>query len=200
MGISSAVRTESKICILQFTDKKRSAPMFRNPALVSFLLAPAICFAASHEEILRLNAEQKAGRQLVCHVPLNIIVDQKPVTLDFKNSMTVISNQGNNRTYHVITTFVPYGTTTSVITQRYHLNVITDEWGEIHKIDPNSVSVTSPYSAEMAQKNEFQLRNAPGNYQSDNMVTVSDFPNFTIQGYDNGPVTQCTILPENGKG
>jgi hypothetical protein len=174
--------------------------MFRTPALVSFLLAPTICFAASHEEVLRLNAVQRAGSQVVCHAPLNIIVDQKPVTLDFKNSMTVISNQGNNRTYQVITTFVPYGTTTPVSTQRYHLNVITDETGETHKIDPNSVSVTSPYSAEMAQNSESQLRNAPGSYQSDSMVTVTDFPNFTIQGYDNGPVTRCTISSENGNG
>ncbi|ELN9579113.1 hypothetical protein R0D63_004827 [Enterobacter roggenkampii] len=111
--------------------------------------------------------------------------------------MTVISNQGNNRTYQVITTFVPYGTATAVITQRYRLNVITDETGQTHKIDPNSVSVTSPYSAEMAQKNETQLRSAPESYQSDSMMTVTDFPNYTIQGYENGPVTRCAILSKH---
>ncbi|HAT7722079.1 MAG: hypothetical protein E6661_00090 [Enterobacter sp.] len=171
--------------------------MFRILPSASLLLFPIICFAASHEEVLRLNAEQKAGSEVVCHVPLNIIVDQKPVTLDFKNSMTVISNQGNNRTYQVITTFVPYGTATALITQRYRLNVITDETGQTHKIDPNSVSVTSPYSAEMAQKNETQLRSAPESYQSDSMVTVTDFPNYTIQGYENGPVTRCAILSKH---
>lgn len=171
--------------------------MFRTLALASLLLSQTICFAASHEQVLRLNAEQKIGTEVVCHVPLNIIVGQKPVTLDFKNSMTVISNQGNNRTYEVIATFVPYGTTTPVITQRYHLNVITDETGQTHKIDPNSVNVTSPYSVDMAHKNESQLRNAPESYQSDSMVTVTDFPNFTIQGYENGPITRCSISPKN---
>lgn len=170
--------------------------MFRTVTSILFLLASTTCFAASHEEVLRLNAKQKIGSQVVCHAPLNIILDQKPFTLDFKNSMTVTSNQNNNRIYQVIATFVPYGTTTPVITQRYRLNVITDETGETHRIDPNSVSVTSPYSAEMAQKNELQLRSAPESYQSDNMVTVTDFPNFTIQGYNNGPVTRCTILSD----
>ncbi|WP_431624382.1 hypothetical protein, partial [Enterobacter roggenkampii] len=79
----------------------------------------------------------------------------------------------------------------------YRLNVITDETGQTHKIDPNSVSVTSPYSAEMAQKNETQLRSAPESYQSDSMVTVTDFPNYTIQGYENGPVTRCAILSKH---
>lgn len=174
--------------------------MFRTLALTSLLLCPITGFAASHEEVLRLNAEQNIGSEVVCHVPVNIIVDQKPVTLDFKNSMTVISNQGNNRTYQVIATFVPYGTTTPVLTQRYHLKVITDETGQLHKIDPISVSVTSPYSADMAQKNEAQLRNAPESYQSDSMVSVTDFPNFTIQGYENGPVTRCAIFSKNRNG
>lgn len=84
--------------------------------------------------------------------------------------------------------------------QRYHLNVTTDETGQTHKIDPNSVSVTSPYSAEMAQKNKFQLRNTPESYQSDSMVTVTDFPNFTIQGYENAPITRCSISTQNGNG
>jgi hypothetical protein len=180
--------------------RKENMTMFRTLSLASLLLSPTICFAASHEEVLRLNAEQKIGSEVVCHAPLNIIVDQKPVTLDFKNSMTVISNQGNNRTYQVIATFVPYGTTTPVITQRYHLNVITDETGQTHKIDPNSVTVTSPYSAEMAQKNESQLRNAPESYQSDSMVEITDFPNFTIQGYENGPVTRCATFSKNSNG
>lgn len=174
--------------------------MFRGLAFATCLLTPVICFGAAHEEILRLNAEQKAGSQLVCHVPLNIIVDQKPVTLDFKNSMKVISNRGSTRTYQVIATFVPNGTTTPVITQHYRLNVITDETGQTHKIDPNSVSVTSPYSTEMAKNNESQLRNAPESYQSDSMVTVTDFPNFEIQGYENGPVTQCTIVSDKSNG
>jgi len=174
--------------------------VFRTLTFTSLLLSPTICFAASHEEVLRLNAEQKAGSEVVCHAPLNIIVDQKPVTLDFKNSMTVISNQGNNRTYQVIATFISSGTSTPLITQRYQLHVITDETGQTHKIDPNSVSVTSPYSSEMAQKNESQLRSAPESYQSDSMVTVTDFPNFTIQGYENGPVTRCSISTVNGNG
>ncbi|HCL6629160.1 TPA: hypothetical protein N2R15_003907 [Citrobacter amalonaticus] len=174
--------------------------MFRTIAFASLLLSPIICFAASHEEVLRLNAEQKAGSEVVCHAPLNIIVDQKPVTLDFKNIMTVISNEGNIRTYQVIATFIPSGTITPVITQRYLLNVITDKTGQTHKIDPNSISVTSPYSPEMAKKNESQLRSAPESYQSDSMVTVTDFPNFTIQGYENGPVTQCSISTENSNG
>lgn len=172
--------------------------MSRKLTFLSFLLAPIICVAASHEDVLRLNAEQKAGSEVICHVPLDIIVDQKPVTLDFENHMTVISNEGNNRTYQVIATFVPYGTTTSVITQRYHLHVITDETGQSHKIDPDSVSVTSPYSAEMARENESQLRNASEIYQSDSMVTVTDFPGFTLQVYEGGPVTHCTILSKNG--
>lgn len=172
--------------------------MCRTFVYASLLLSTTLCFAASHEDVLRLNAEQKAGSMVVCHIPLNIVLNQKPITLDFKNSMTVVSNQGNNRTYQVITTFVPYGTTTSVITQRYHLSIITDETGQIYKIDPNSVSVTSPYSADMAQKNEAQLRSAPESYQSDSMVTVTDFPNFTIQGYENGPITQCAITSKNG--
>lgn len=174
--------------------------MFRTFASAFLLLSPTISFAASHEEILRLNAEQKAGSKVVCHAPLNILVGQKPVTLDFKNSMTVISNHGNKRTYQVITTFIPSGTTTPVITQRYHLNVITDEIGQTHKIDPDSISVTSPYSAEMAKLNESQLRSTPESYQSDSMVTVTDFPNFTIQGYENGPVTRCSISTQNGNG
>jgi hypothetical protein len=179
--------------------KKKNIAMFRISVLFSFLLVPTICFAASHEDVLRLNSVQNIGSQVICHVPLNIIVGQKPVTLDFENNMTVISKKGNTRTFQVITTFVPNGTTTPVITQRYQLNVITDETGETHQVVPNSISVTSPYSAEMAQKNENQLRNAPASYQSDTMVTVTDFPNFTIQGYDNGPITQCTIESENGK-
>ncbi|WP_448885039.1 hypothetical protein [Citrobacter telavivensis] len=174
--------------------------MCRTLALASLLLSPIICFAASHEEVLRLNTEQKGGSEVVCHAPLNIIVNQKPLTLDFKNSMTVISNVGNNRTYQVIATFIPSGTNIPVITQRYLLNVITDETGQTHKIDPNSIIVTSPYSTEMAQKNESQLRSAPESYQSDSMVTVTDFPNFTIQGYENGPVTRCSISTERSNG
>lgn len=112
--------------------------------------------------------------------------------------MTVISNEGENITYQVIATFKPYGTITPVITQRYLLNVISDETGQTHKIDPDSISVTSPYSAEMAEKNESQLRSAHEGYQSNSMVTVTDFPDFTIQGYENGPVTRCTISAQNG--
>lgn len=194
-----------------FNDKSRSVYwndiirmgniiVFRTITLTLLFLSPTICFAASHEEVLRLNAEQKAGSEVVCHAPLNIIVDQKPVTLDFKNNMTVISNKGNNRSFQVTTTFIPSGTSTPLITQRYHLDVITDETGQTHKIDPNSVSVTSPYSSELAQKNESQLRSAPESYQSDSMVTVTDFPDFIIQGYENGPVTRCSISTLNGNG
>lgn len=177
--------------------KMENMTMFRTLALAPLLLSQTICFAASHEQVMLLNAEQKIGTEVICHVPLNIIVDQKPVTLDFKNSMTVISNQGKIRTYQVIATFVPYGTTTPVITQRYHLTVTTDKTGQTHKIDPNSVNVTSPYSVELAHKNESQLRNASESYQSDSMVSVTDFPNFTIQGYENGPITRCAIFPKN---
>lgn len=174
--------------------------MFRALAVFSFLLVPGLCIAASHEEVLRLNAVQTPGTQVICHVPLNIIVDQKPVTLDLKNSMTVISNQGDTRVYQVITTFIPNGATASVLTQRYKLSIVTDETGQTHSVDPNSISVTSPSSAEMARANEAQLRNGPSSYQSDSMVTIVDFPNFTVQGYDNGPVTECTVLPAKGKG
>ena len=114
--------------------------------------------------------------------------------------MTVISNHGNKRTYKVITTLIPSGTTTPVITKCYHLNVTTDEIGQTHKIDPDSISVTSPYSAEMAKLNESQLRSTTESYQSDSMMTVTNFPNFTIQGYENGPVTRCSISTQNGNG
>ncbi|WP_312077472.1 hypothetical protein [Leclercia sp.] len=177
---------------------KANIKMFRTYAVISLLLAPTVGLAASHEEILRLNAVQNPGTQVICHVPLNIAADQNSVTVDYKNSMTVIANQGDTRLYQVITTFIPNGTTTSVLTQRYKLSVITDETGQTHKIDPDSVSVTSPSSAELARINEDQLRNGPASYQSDSMVTVTDFPNFTIQGYDYGPVTECTVLPVKG--
>ncbi|MMZ66193.1 hypothetical protein D1872_286680 [compost metagenome] len=52
----------------------------------------------------------------------------------------------------------------------------------------------------MAKNNESQLRNAPESYQSDSMVTVTDFPNFEIQGYENGPVTLCTIVSDKSNG
>lgn len=178
---------------------KGNLRMFRTLAVYSFLLAPTICLAASHEEILRLNAIQQPGTQVICHVPLNIATDQKTITVDFKNSMTVISSQGDTRVYQVITTFIPEGTSTSVLTQRYKQSITTDETGQTHRIDPDSVSVTSPSSAELARIHEDQLRNGPSSYQSDSMVTVTDFPNFTVQGYDYGPVTECTVLPARGK-
>ncbi|WP_336661077.1 hypothetical protein [Leclercia adecarboxylata] len=113
--------------------------------------------------------------------------------------MTVIANQGGTRVFQVITTFIAKGKTTSYITQRYRLSITTDETGQLHTVDPNSISVTSPFSAELARENEAQLRNnAPPSYQSDSMVTVTDFPNFTVQGYDYGPVTECTVLPAKG--
>ncbi|ELQ6062865.1 hypothetical protein STS98_003596 [Cronobacter sakazakii] len=171
--------------------------MFSRLVLLPCLVIPPLCFAASHEEILQLNAAQKVGSKVVCHVPWNIIVDQKPVTLDIRHNMTVLSNQGNKRAFQVITTFVPSGTTTPVITQRYRLNVMTDDTGEKHKVDPDSISVTSPYSIEMAQQNELQLRNTPESYQSDSMVMVAKFPDFTVQEYADGPVTLCTIVSEN---
>lgn len=174
--------------------------MFKTLALFTFLAVPGMGFAASHEEVLRLNAVQTPGTQVVCHVPLNIVVDQTPVTLDLKNSMTVIANQGDTRRYQVVTTFIPSGATASVLTQRYTLSIVTDETGQTHTVDPNSISVSSPSSAELARTNEAQLRNGPSSYQSDSMVTFVDFPNFTVQGYDNGPVTECTVLPAKGKG
>ncbi len=173
--------------------------MCRAFAVFAFLLAPTIVHAASHEEVLRLNAVQQPGAQVICHVPITIVADNKPVILDYKNSMTVIANQGDTRVFQVITTFIAKGKTTSYITQRYRFSITTDETGQLHTVDPNSISVTSPFSAELARENEAQLRNnAPPSYQSDSMVTVTDFPNFTVQGYDYGPVTESTVLPAKG--
>ena len=172
--------------------------MCRAFAVFAFLLAPTV-HSASHEEVFRLNAVQQPGAQVICHVPITIVADNKPVILDYKNSMTVIANQGDTRVFQVITTFIAKGKTTSYITQRYRLSITTDETGQLHTVDPNSISVTSPFSAELARENEAQLRNnAPPSYQSDSMVTVTDFPNFTVQGYDYGPVTECTVLPAKG--
>ncbi len=66
--------------------------MCRAFAVFIFLLAPTIVHAASHEEVLRLNAVQQPGAQVICHVPITIVADNKPVILDYKNSMTVIAN------------------------------------------------------------------------------------------------------------
>jgi len=48
----------------------------------------------------------------------------------------------------------------------------------------------------MVRKNESQFHNTPENYLPDSMVTVTDLPNFSIQEYETGPVTQGTVFPE----
>jgi len=48
----------------------------------------------------------------------------------------------------------------------------------------------------MVRKNESQFHNTPENCLPDSMVTVTDLPNFSIQEYETGPVTQCTVFPE----
>lgn len=85
--------------------------------------------------------------------------------------------------------------TTSALTRYYRLNVITDDTGEGHKIDPDGICMTSLFSDEMVRKNESQFHNAPEYYLPGSMVTVTDFPNFSIQRYETGPVTQYIVFP-----
>lgn len=170
------------------------------PRILKGILYPVTLFttvsvySATHDDIQRLNMSLRPGDKIECKMFWEPDSSKGQLTIERTMRLQLLSSKDNTRIFDTEEALNKAGDKTPDVIIRYRMTATTDSTGETHLVDASTVNVvalSSPASAELIAD---QIRQNLTSYQSDSMVSFTEFPDYTVQGAPELPATSCRVL------
>ncbi|NIF50060.1 hypothetical protein F3J28_20070 [Enterobacter sp. Ap-1006] len=158
------------------------------------LFAAFSAYSATYEDIQRFNSSLKPGNKIECKVSWESNSDAGRVTVERTTRSKLVSRSENSRVFATDEIFSQPGDKTPNLIIQYRVTATTDETGETRRIDASTINVIALSSPELADIVANQFKRTLTAYQANSMITFTNFPDFSIQGAPDWPVTYCVVL------
>ena len=159
------------------------------------LLTTAAGYSATHDDVQRLNKRLSPGDKIECKMLWEPESSKGKLAIERTLRFQLVSSEGNTRIFDTEEALSKAGDKTPNVIIRYRMSATTGSTGETHQVDASTVNVSAVSSPADAELIAGQIKQNLTSYQSDSMISFTEFPDYTLQVAPDLPVTSCRVKP-----